>query len=527
MVAVMSIDSLIYKIRNARLRFKAPLAFGAGALCVLGMPPWDQALAILIGFSFFYILLSGLKGRFAPFGISWLFWFGFFLVGLSWIGNALLVAGNDFSWVWPFEIAGLPALLALFPAAGCAFAARFIKFEKFSGLVAVAGLLALCEYGRGHMLTGYPWNMFVYTWDGNLPVAQIAAWIGAYGLNFLTMLWLALPGWLLLSRDTRKAKVLYSAAVLLSFIACFVGGAKRLQNTNEVIRTDITVRIVQANIPQDEKWDQQKEADNLRKHLELSRPKAANDRLTTLILWPETSLSDFVTDVPEAKQQILDMLSYYKQPVYLITGYLRHSEDSGGQTHYYNSLAIFDRNMNLMTAYNKSHLVPFGEYIPFQKYLPLKPFVEFAGFTPGDGPRTYTMPFDLGAIGLSICYEIIFPGAVVNHRQRRPDWIFNVTNDGWYGDSSGPHQHFAQSRFRAIEEGITVVRAASTGISGVIGPTGRIIYKAGLMEKHGENAALPNHLRKPTFYSLYKDLLFFTALSAALFLCFIRQLRTA
>jgi apolipoprotein N-acyltransferase len=512
------LDSYLSRLRARlqamRLRFRAPLAFGAGALCVLAMPPWDFTPALLAGFSFFYLLLAGLRGRFAPFGVGWLFAFGYFLTGLSWIGNALLVAGNDFSWAWPLEIAGLPALLALFPAAGFAIAARFVRFEKFSGLISVAALVALCEWGRGHLLTGYPWNLFAYTWAGNLPVAQAAAWIGAYGLNFLTLVWMALPGWLLLSRDSRRAKTLYACAVLLSFIACFAFGAQRLKAHPDSLRSDIAARLVQANIPQDEKWDADKESENLRRHLALSWPQPVNDHVTTLVIWPETSLSDFVTDVPEARQAIANVLSYYKGPVYLISGYLRHSEMPDGSARYYNSLAVFDRGMNLLTAYNKSHLVPFGEYIPFQKYLPLKPFVEFSGFTPGNGPQTYDLP-GVGALGMSICYELIFPGAVIGRHQERPDWIVNVTNDGWYGRSSGPYQHFAQGRFRAIEEGVPLVRAASTGISGVVGPTGRIIYESGLLTADGANVALPRRLEAPTFYSEYKDLLFFIALAAS------------
>jgi apolipoprotein N-acyltransferase len=515
----MDVSLYITRIQNASLRFKALYAFAAGALCVLAMSPWNVPLALMLGFSFFYIMASNTHGRFAPFAIGWMFAFGYFLIGLSWIGNALLVEGNDFQWAWPFEIAGLPALLAIFPAAGFAFAAKFIKFERFTGYLALAGVLALCEWARGHFFTGYPWNLFAYTWAKNLPVAQLSAYAGAYGLNLLTILWVALPGWLLLARqDSCRRRAVYAAGVLLTFIACFIFGALRLKAHPDTLRTDIVARIVQPNIPQSEKWDQNKEAENLRKHLDLSWPQPINDKVTTLIIWPETSLADYVVDVPRARQSIINVLSYYKGPVYLISGYLRHEEQADGSARYYNSLAIFDRGMNLLTAYNKSHLVPFGEYIPFQKYIPLKPFVEFAGFTPGNGPETYELP-GVGALGLSVCYEIIFPGAIVE-RDKRPDWIINVTNDGWYGKSSGPHQHFDQSRFRAIEEGIPVVRAASTGISGVVGPTGRIIYEAGLMEKHGQNVALPEKLAQPTLYSKFKDIIFFIAAFAAILLHF-------
>ena len=355
------------------------------------------------------------------------------------------------------------------------------------------------EWLRGHIFTGFPWNLYGYGWAHTLPMAQLAAIGGIYWLSLVTVLWAALPGFLAIWPQQKIRKAVLLALLVATMGGAWLYGSYRLKTHPTDISNDAIVRLVQPNIRQEDKWNPHKRGENLEKLLTLSVAGRENSLLPTIIVWPETAISDYLLIDDTARAAIRAVLSGYEKPVILLAGTMRHERGPTDGMKYFNSLVAYDSRLQPVAIYNKSHLVPFGEYIPLQKYIPLEPVVKFSGFEKGGGPQTLRIPgFNLSFSPL-VCYEIIFPGAVTGGEDR-PDVIVNVTNDAWYGDSSGPRQHFIQAQFRAIEEGIPVIRAANTGISGIIDPAGRIIRRYRLGESAESDINLPRKLADATLY---------------------------
>lgn len=500
---------------------KALIAFAAGAVMVPAMPPWCIWPCMFIGLSVFYILLSSAQSARGAFGYGWLFGFGYFAPGLSWIANALLVDGNDFAWAYPFAVAGLPALLSFFPALACAGTKRFGNLRAFSGWLLFVSLLMTSEWLRGNIFTGFPWNLYGYTWAHTLPMVQMVSLGGTYWLSLATCMWATLPGFLAIWPYKRWVKAVFILALLADMGGCYLYGKARLESHPSSMSHKFAIRLVQPDIQQADKWNPAKVAENLAKILSLSEARAVNDMATTLIIWPETAISDYTLSDPIARAAIKSVLAGYND-VYLLTGIMRFEKQEDGHKKYFNSLEVFNKQLDSVAIYNKSHLVPFGEYIPLQKFIPLTPLVKFSGFEPGNGPETFILPHDLASFSPLVCYEIIFPGAVTANG-KRPDFIVNVTNDAWYGDSSGPRQHFVQAQFRAVEEGIPVVRSANTGISGIIDPLGRITRRENLMTQAGNNAALPRKFQNATLFTKLKNRLFLITIAGLLMISIIMQ----
>lgn len=459
--------------------------FILGCLASQAMAPVGFVPALVLGLSFLYFFCADATPV-RCFLLGWLFAFGYFVVGLYWVGNALLVEGNPYRWAWPLAVAGLPFILSFFQAFACFFARYYFDLKKMSGFIAFVILSAFYEWARGHAFTGFPWNLYGHAWTRSLAVMQILSLINVYGLTLLTIFWCTAPGFLVLANiKTPKGKSLALIA-LLSFVFCLSYGHWRLQSSDVSVHPDINIRLVQANIPEAEKWKREKLWKNFLRHVELSNPgpdDAAGK--TTLVVWSETALNRWVLQEPDAMALITSMLHAYPGPAYLLTGMLRYEPDT---QRYYNSLVMIDAAGEIRNVYDKNHLVPFGEYIPLQKWIPFEPVARFKGFAGGSGPVTYRVN-DTLKYSPAICYEIIFPGRVAN-RHNPPDVIINVTNDSWYGESSGPWQHLYQAVFRAIEEGIPVIRVADTGFSAIINSRGQIIEKSGLFAEYEKTVAL-------------------------------------
>lgn len=476
----MQLHSLIEKANRPQ---RAVACFVLGALGSLGMAPYNAWPVLILCLSAFYLLLDRTGSPRGALIYGWLFAFGYFFTGLFWVKNALLVDGNPFSWIWPLAVAGLPSLLAFFIAVGSWAAKRFADLKTGAGYLSFTAFIALVEWGRGFVFTGYPWNLFGYTWAGTPQMVQTVAIGNIYFLTWLTVFWFALPGFLFLKAAQKKEKTALTAFALGSFTLCMIFGIVRLQTAEIKTVPDIDIHIVQPNIDQSEKWNRAKTGQHFLKSIQLSQPKE-DSKNKTIIVWPETAMGYWLAEDPQAIQYIKDTLNSYPGGAVLMTGMLRHEREPKS---YYNSLVTIDADGTISNIYDKYHLVPFGEYIPFQKWIPLKPVVEFTGFVLGSGVKT------LEVFGLKyspvICYEIIFSGKVAGPDS--PDFIVNVTNDAWYGISAGPHQHFTQAVFRAVEEGIPVIRAANTGLSGLIDPLGRVHEISPLFEEYEKTLALP------------------------------------
>jgi apolipoprotein N-acyltransferase len=509
---------------------RAAIAFFAGAVSVLALAPFDLWPVLFLTFPVAVWLIDGsaagrLGGVPAAAIAGWFFGLGYFLAGLYWIGHAFLVDAKTFGWLLPFAVTALPAGLAIFTAAGFAFA-RLIWPRGAMRVIALAVALTVAEWLRGHVLTGFPWNSYGYALTGPLVLAQTASLLGLWGLTFLAVAIFASPATLAdeTSGTRRRSLPLASAVVVLALMAGF--GAWRLSQNPTRFADNVRLRIMQPNLPQDEKFNYAARQKIMRHYLSLSEratgPQSAGLRDVTHLIWPESAFPFFLTREGDAMAQIAELLP---AGTVLITGAARAADPSPDKrTRAYNSVYVIDHDGTVLSVYDKVHLVPFGEYLPFQAALEKLGLMQLTklpgGFLPGDRPRTHEAPGAPRFLPL-VCYEIVFPGAVVPSGDR-PGWLLNVTNDAWFGISPGPYQHFQQAKIRAVEEGLPLVRAANNGISAVVDPLGRIVRQLPLATEGVLDSPLPRPAA-PTVYARFGDSI--AAMMLALFLLIVMRYR--
>ncbi|MEA2947951.1 MAG: apolipoprotein N-acyltransferase [Alphaproteobacteria bacterium] len=512
------------------------IAFLAGASTALALPPLNIWPVPFLTFPILVWLVDGaaagrLGGVLAAATAGWWFGFGYFLAGLYWVGHAFLVDAKTFGWLLPFAVIALPAGMAIYTALGLALA-RLIWTRGATRLLALAVALTLAEWLRGHLFSGFPWNVYGYALISPLWLAQGGALIGLWGLTFFAVAIFASPAVLADDRaDTRRpwlAPVL--GAVLIAALAVY--GALRLAANPTSYVDGVRLRIMQPNLQQDEKFNYAQKQQVMARYLALSDrasgPQSTGVRDATHLIWPESAFPFFLTREADALAQIAALLP---PGTVLITGAVRPPATTPNEavTRAYNSVYTIDHDGSILSVYDKVHLVPFGEYLPFQGLLEQLGLMQLTkvrgGFIPGDRRRNQRVPGAPDFLPL-VCYEIIFPGDAVPRSDRagwlydhvgryvdwpfvagsgeRPGWLLNLTNDGWFGVSAGPYQHFQQARVRAIEEGLPLVRAANTGISAVVDPLGRVIKSLPLATEGVLDSALPQALA-PTLYARAGD----------------------
>jgi apolipoprotein N-acyltransferase len=473
-----------------------------GTLAATALPPFDLAPVLLVSFPGLVWLEDGSVDWRNSFALGWSFGFGFFVAGLYWIGAALLVDVAQFGWLLPFAVLGVPAGLAIFT--GIALAAAHLICHRLNlggtpRILVFAVAWGGAEYLRGHVLTGFPWNLLGYAWAGEVPgglaLLQTTAIVGIYGLSLLTVLVAALPARL---GDLSGGRKWAPAAALVLLVLLFAWGRARLAGGEVADVPGVTLRIVQPSIPQTLKNDPSADAANFRRLLALTASPARVP--AKLVIWPEAGAPPFLARDAGARQAIAQMLP---AGAIALVGTVRTDPPPLQAEHVWNSLEGIDAKGDIIATYDKAHLVPFGEYVPLRAILPINKITPGTiDFSAGPGPRTVELP-DAPPVSPLICYEAIFPGAVVDEAHR-PDWMLNVTNDAWYGYSSGPFQHFAIARTRAVEEGLPLVRDGNNGISGVVDPYGRVLAKLDLDDIGDLDAALPRPL-PPTVYEAIGD----------------------
>jgi apolipoprotein N-acyltransferase len=512
---------------------RAAIALLAGALSALAMAPFDAWPVLFITFPVLVWLIDGAgAGRYrgVPAAALTGFWFGlgYFVPGLYWIGYAFLVDADTFAWLLPFAVLGLPAYLALFPAIGCALA-RLIWTRDATRVLALAAALTLSEWLRGHALSGFPWNTFGYALSAPLALAQSASLIGLWGMTLLAVAIFASPA-VLIDSGRRGGRPWVAPAVAVALlIAMETFGAIRLARHPTAMVPDLKLRIMQPNLQQDVKFNYAAKAEVMRRYLTLSDrasgPQSTGVRDVNILIWPESAFPFFLTREADAMAEIADLL----QPgTVLITGSVRAPETTRNAriTRAYNSIYLFDHDGSVLSVYDKLHLVPFGEYLPLQDWMEKLGFEQLTkvqgGFIPGVARHNLDIPHAPRALPL-ICYEVIFPGGVATQNgEDRAGWMVNLTNDGWFGISTGPHQHLQQARWRSIEQGLPLVRAANTGISAVIDPLGRTVAQLGLGIEGVLDSSLPVAI-PPTIYARAGDIPAAVLLVAALIFVFRRR----
>ena len=409
----------------------------------------------------------------------------------------------------PFALLGLGGGLAVFPML-----AVWASWRLTDGLVRRAVLLAVfwavAEYLRGHILTGFPWNLLAHIWAFDAAPMQFASVVGVYGLSVLTALFATLPATVIAGKRGRLAAL---AGVLIA-VVLWGGGALRLSmvgpvQTDKIAQIDPNVpvvQIVQPNIAQRDKWRPDLQRQHFTKLIDMSRRPAGMDPAQKrIVIWPETAATFFVEDQPVARSQMADVLG---PDDILITGAPRTYPRDTDEYKVWNAVQVVDSSGEIVASFDKFHLVPFGEYVPFRSILPFpKLTAGRTDFSAGPGPKTLEVP-GIPSFSPLICYEVIFPGAVVDDANR-PEWLLNVTNDGWFGKSAGPYQHLAAARFRSVEEGLPLIRAAYTGVSIMYDPYGRKLAELPLSTSNILVHPLLSNQNHTTVYSLWRDILFY------------------
>lgn len=493
------------------------VAFFAGAFSSFSMAPFDVFPILFVTLPIFIWLIdsvysdaftSWLKTARSIFALGWWFGFGYFVAGLWWIGNALLIEADSFAWALPLAIVALPAFLAIF----WGFATLLMRIfwrENWGRILTLALGLGAFEFLRGYLFTGFPWNTLGYAAMPSPMFMQSANIIGVYGATPLAIIVFATPLIALttgaLENKNKKAICILALVLALSHIG--YGFLRMQQNPTEFVEGP-KLRIVQPDIPQADKLSPAMGDKTVQTYLDISS-KEPLDGITHL-LWPESAFPFLLTDRRDVLSKIADLLPSGTQ---LLTGVARAEPSSNGDPYgrVYNSIYSIDDAGQIIAAADKVHLVPFGEFLPLKNILEMFGLEQLArvhgGFVSGSDRKN----LDGGVSGLIlplICYEIIFSGEALNESQPRPNWIFNATNDAWYGNTPGPYQHARQSIIRGIETGLPVVRVANNGVSFVTDSYGRIVDRLGYGKQGVFDSQLPKRTAE-TLFAVYGHSIFY------------------
>ncbi len=485
------------------------LAFLLGALAGLAFPPLYAFPLLVVGLTGLMWMIDGRRPGLASFSAGWWWGFGHFLVCFYWVSEALLVDPVRFGWMIPFIMGGLAGATALFIGLA-ALATRWLDYPGAAKAIALAASWTGAEWLRGHILSGFPWDLAGYSVAFSDALNQYAALGGIWGLSLLVVAFAAMPA--TLGTGGRREGAINVAGVVLVALAVYAGGAMRLAGDDEAMVPGTTLRLVQPAIAETLKWVQGLGE----QHVTLTR--ALTDQVPGMeniraAIWPETAVP-FLLERDQRLRQWLG--AAVPAGALLITGAPRGEPLQGDLAQVFNSLIAIDHDGNLLASADKFHLVPLGEYVPLRNVFPFinKITPGSMDFTPGPGPRTLHLP-GLPPVGVLICYEAIFPGNVVEPGNR-PQWLLNLTNDAWFGTSTGPYQHFASARLRSVEEGLPLVRVANTGISGLVDRYGRVLTEIPLGRSGVRDVPLPLASVEPPPYARFGDWLVLAQLLIAL-----------
>lgn len=473
-----------------------------GGLSTLGFQPYSHIFVLFFTFSVLFWFLNQCETKKQFFWVGGFFGFGLGATSLFWLKNALLIDAEQFGMFVPVVPLTFGLLFGSFYGVSTLVCWR--TRQGFPRLFFWSGAFVILEWGRSWLLTGFPWNLLGNVWTACQPVLQTASVMGVYGLSGLSILWFCSFAFVV----EKNTKIFFCLA--LSLATVYTLGWYHLMNAQPQTSWGVTLRLVQGNIPQTLKWDSTKAQNNFNTYLRLSRQSGYEK--VTHVLWPE-SATPFVLNTDD--KALSETISALHQEEVLITGSLRQTKSGD----FANSALVLNDVGQIVDFYDKTHLVPFGEYVPLRSILPLSKLVALPiDFVAGHRVKTVNIPSAPKA-GILICYETIFSGQVVD-KNNRPKWLINLVNDGWYGNSAGPYQHLSMAQMRAVEEGLPVVRVASTGISAVIDPYGRIQRFIPLNKQGTLDSPLPRDL-PPTIYAQFGVLVPLILALMSLFLVFL------
>ena len=483
------------------------IPFLLGLFTSFSLPPYNF---LIINFITFPILLlffihNCKKSKWISFKIGWLFGFGYFVSNLYWITNALTFE-EIFKPFIPFALILIPLFLGIFYGFGTLICSFFNLEKNFSTVLIFATIFSVIEFIRGFVLGGFPWNIIVYSWTNYLNSIQILSLIGTYSFNLISITIFLLP-FLIFFKKEIKFKIFVVLFLLFILICNSFYGYKKIKNDEKLYTEfeDFKIKIISPKISINRFFQSDNESIIIEELIELSNPNILHN---TIFVFPEGALAGVNLNKLKSFKEMF--LKKYSEKHTIIMG-INTEQELENSSKIYNSMVVLDNKLNLISEYNKIKLVPFGEFLPFENFfkkIGLKKIgYGYKSFSAGNERKSISFGFDnLNFIPL-ICYEIIYSGKV-SLKSDNTNFIINISEDGWFGDSIGPHQHFSHTIFRAIEEGKNIIRSANNGISAYIDSNGIIISK---LESTKKGVIEINNYKKfnETLFSKFGNKIFF------------------
>ena len=491
-----------------------------GAISSYSLPPYNYFIINFITFSLFFIFIFNKKkivfNNRSLFKYGWYFGFGYFLFSLYWIVISLTF-DQTFKFLIPLAIVLLPAFLAIFYGLIAYLFSIFYSKNVSSSFFIFSILFGTIEFIRGSVFTGFPWNLISFSFSSSIYFIQILSIIGTYSFNLISVSLFTLPA-LFFLRKSRKEIMVCFFFILLPTAFLIFGYIKNYNfNSLESVKNTYTIKVISPNISLDRFYSNQDELKIINELIELSAPTKIEP---TIFLWPEGIIPEsHLRDMSIYKKLFLDNFGEHD----LIIMGLNSIEEKNNKNLIFNSMAVFNNKLDLIASYNKVNLVPFGEFIPFENILSLTSLKtitnNYESFSSGETRIPLNIKnnkIDLNLLPL-ICYEIIYSGKLSSNSNF--DYIFNISEDGWFGNSIGPKQHFAHSIFRSIESGKYIIRSANNGISAIINPIG-IVEQEVKFGSTGYIELSESKLVKSTPFMLHGNKIFFMLILIYIFLIF-------
>lgn len=504
---------------------KIPLLILSAVLLVLSFPPFSLGFAAWFSFVPLFWALDG-EGKRRGFALGYIYGFVFFLGTVNWVIHSMYHYGGVPILASVLVMLTLVAYLSLFPAVFGLFFAASSGASVAARVILAPSLWAALEYLRGYLFTGFPWAVLGYTQAHYLPVIQIADNTGVWGVSFLVVAVNAAVFFVARAYAKKERLPVWEALVVaLMFISTVSYGVLTIRGVDGAMESwsKIKAGVLQGSIDQGVKWDKSYQ----QKTLDIYRALSVNasGAGARLLVWPETAIP-FYFEADKVKNGFIGDI-VRDTGSYLLTGSPSYNYNrASGTTEYFNSAYLVSPEADVIGRYDKVHLVPFGEYVPLRSILPFEKLTAGVGdFSSGPGPLP--IRFEGGGIGVLVCFESIFPELARLEVKNGATVLVNITNDGWFGRTAAPYQHFEMSVLRAVENKTFVLRAANTGISAVIDPVGRIRKKTRLFEKAAIVDEIGLRHSRPTFYTAYGDVFAYlcAGVAAALILTSSRRRR--
>ena len=508
--------------------------FLLGAITVLSFAPFNLTFLNFFSFSSLLFLILILKQGTASkyrnkksnkyfFHLGCSFGFGFFLFGNYWISIAL-THDEEFKNLIILALIFIPLFLSLFFGIITLLIGPLAK-RNITFVLLFSIIFSLVEFLRGNLLTGFPWNLISYTWAWSLESVQILSHIGTYAFSLISITFFCSP-FLFFAKKVDIKNVIFLTTIIIIFIGNYFYGSYKINNTEFYVEKDVYLKIISPNFSLSQ-YKSQSEISQLNKLIRISNPEKSKK---TIFIWPEgVFYESYLSDIEKYKDLFKDKFS---ENHLIVLGINSLQKDNELKDHkYFNSLVVLNNQLEVINLYNKINLVPFGEFLPFEKFfskLGLKKITRgYNSFSSGSDRKLINLTdnFNNKSVLPLICYEIIYSGKIKNKNQL-PDVAINISEDAWFGDSIGPHQHFSKAIYRAVEEGIFIARSANKGFSAFINPSGQIKKSLNTREAGNIEVHFPYFFEKTNF-SQHGNKIYFLIIFMYIFLFLIlRKIET-